>query len=105
MVGGTAFGWGTGSTIILAVALVPVRLCLQHGAAPKIGLGFGAVLKLALAADTASIFIMEVVDNAADGCLRGSERLILIRRSRQGLLLGEANPPALDQRIDRGNDD
>lgn len=65
MVIGTAAGFGNASTILLAVILafffgyaftmVPLL---------KAGLAFGAVLKLALAADTVSITIMEIVDNA-----------------------------------------
>jgi len=62
---GTAMGLSTGLTIALAVALafffgylftmVPL---LRHG------MTLGAALGLALAADTVSIAIMEVVDNA-----------------------------------------
>jgi hypothetical protein len=61
---GTALGWGNGATIVLAVALA-------------FGFGFAltllpllktmnlrSALKLALAADTASITVMEIVDNA-----------------------------------------
>jgi hypothetical protein len=58
-------GWETGPTIGLAVVLafffgyaftmVPLL---------RAGLNFGAVLKLALAADTVSILVMELVDNA-----------------------------------------
>ena len=64
MVVGTALGWSNGATIVLAVALAYV-------------FGFGltllpllkatsvqSALKLALAADTASITVMEIVDNA-----------------------------------------
>ncbi len=62
---GTALGWGAGQTIALAVMLafffgylftmVPL---LRHG------MTLGAALGLAFAADTVSIAIMEVVDNA-----------------------------------------
>ena len=62
---GTALGWGAGQTIALAVAfafffgylftMVPL---LRHG------MTLGAALGLAFAADTVSIAIMEVVDNA-----------------------------------------
>lgn len=62
---GTALGWANAPTIVLAVALafffgyaftmIPLL---------RAGLAFGAVLKLALAADTISILIMEVIDNA-----------------------------------------
>lgn len=62
---GTAWGWGDMSTIALAVALaflfgysftlVPL---LRHG------LSFRRAAGVALAADTASIAVMEIVDNA-----------------------------------------
>lgn len=61
---GTALGWTNAPTIGLAVVLafffgyaftmIPLL---------KAGLAFGAVLKLALASDTVSILIMEIVDN------------------------------------------
>lgn len=61
---GTALGWGAGQTIVLAVLLafffgylftmIPL---LRHGMA------LGAALGLAFASDTASIAIMEIVDN------------------------------------------
>jgi len=62
---GTALGWSTGQTIAAAVALafffgyaftmVPLL---------RAGLAFRAALPLALASDTVSIAIMEIVDNA-----------------------------------------
>ena len=65
MVIGTAMGWGDVATIALAVVLaflfgyaLTIRPLLRSG------LAFGAAAKLALAADTASITIMEIVDNA-----------------------------------------
>jgi hypothetical protein len=64
MVIGTASEWATAPTIALAVGLafffgyaftmVPLL---------RAGIAFGAVLRLALAADTVSIAIMEIVDN------------------------------------------
>ena len=65
MVLGTALGWSNGATIALAVALAFVfgyaltMLPLLRG-----GFGLGRALRVALASDTASIAIMEVVDNA-----------------------------------------
>jgi hypothetical protein len=65
MVIGTALGWGTASTIALAVVLAFVfGYAFTMVPLLRAGLAFGAVLRLALAADTASIVIMEVVDNA-----------------------------------------
>ena len=65
MVIGTALGWGDVATIVLAIVLafffgylltfLPVR---------RAGLSFGAAVKVALAADTVSILVMEIVDNA-----------------------------------------
>ena len=64
MVIGTALGWGNAATIVLAVVLAFIfgySLTLL----PLLkAVGIGAALKLALAADTASITIMEIVDNA-----------------------------------------
>ena len=64
MVIGTALGWGNGATIALAVVLafffgylLTLRPLLAH-------MGFASAAKLALAADTASITVMEIVDNA-----------------------------------------
>jgi len=66
MVIGTALGLSNGATIGLAVALAfafgyafTMLPLLRHGIAPR------QALRLALAADTASIAIMEVVDNLA----------------------------------------
>jgi hypothetical protein len=65
MVIGTALGWGTAATIVLAVALAFLfGYAFTMVPLLRAGLVFGAVLQLALAADTASIFIMEIVDNA-----------------------------------------
>ena len=61
----TALGWGTAAAIVLAIALAFVfgyALTLRPLLAA--GLGLGAALRLALAADTVSIAVMEVVDNA-----------------------------------------
>src|SRR5688572_22487625 len=64
MVLGTALGWGNGATIALAVALA-----FFFGFALTLlplfkATDIHAALKLALAADTASITMMEIVDNA-----------------------------------------
>jgi hypothetical protein len=64
MVIGTALGWGNGATIALAVVLA-----FFFGYALTLvpllkALSFGTAVRLALASDTASITIMEIVDNA-----------------------------------------
>jgi Domain of unknown function (DUF4396) len=65
MVIGTALGWGDAATIALAVLLA---FAFGYGLTmiPLIrsGLAYGTVLSLALASDTVSITIMEIVDNA-----------------------------------------
>jgi hypothetical protein len=64
MVIGTAFGWGNGATIALAVVLafffgylLTLRPLLRQ-------MSFARAARLALASDTASITVMEIVDNA-----------------------------------------
>ena len=65
MIIGTALGWGDWQTIALAVVLAfffgysLTMLPLLRG-----GLAFAAAVPIALAADTVSITIMEIVDNA-----------------------------------------
>jgi putative intracellular protease/amidase len=64
MVIGTALGWGNVATIALAVVLA---FAFGFGLTllPLLkAMGLGSALKLALAADTASITVMEIVDNA-----------------------------------------
>jgi hypothetical protein len=63
MVIGTALGWGNGATIALAVVLA-----FLFGYALTLlpllkAMGAASAMKLALAADTASITVMEIVDN------------------------------------------
>ena len=65
MVVGTALGWHNAATVVLSIALafffgyaLTMRSALGHG------LALGAAFQLALAADTVSILVMEVVDNA-----------------------------------------
>jgi uncharacterized membrane-anchored protein len=62
---GTALGWGNAATIALAVALAFVS-GFGLTAVPFLRRGYtpAAALRIALAADAASITIMEIVDNA-----------------------------------------
>ena len=65
MVIGTAAGLSNTATIALAVVLAFVfGYALTMRGVLRAGVGFGAALKVALAADTVSIAVMEVVDNA-----------------------------------------
>ena len=65
MVIGTALGWGNVATIALAVILAFIfGYALTMIPLIRSGMALGSVLSLALAADTVSITIMEIVDNA-----------------------------------------
>lgn len=62
---GTALGWGTVATIALAVVLAFLfGYSLTLVPLLRAGLGMRKAARIALAADTASITIMEIVDNA-----------------------------------------
>ncbi|MGH3039235.1 MAG: DUF4396 domain-containing protein [Gaiellaceae bacterium] len=61
---GTALGWGNLATIALAVGLAYLfGFALTSLPLFRAGLTFGAIVPIALAADTVSITIMEVIDN------------------------------------------
>ena len=65
MVIGTALGWGNAATIVLAVILAFFfGYALTMLPLLRSGIALAAAVKLALASDTASIAIMEIVDNA-----------------------------------------
>ncbi|MFJ8961863.1 DUF4396 domain-containing protein [Lentzea sp. NPDC102401] len=65
MVIGTALGWSTLSTIVLAIALAFVfGYSLTIRPVLKSGLPLRAAIGVAFAADTVSIAVMEIVDNA-----------------------------------------
>jgi hypothetical protein len=65
MVVGTALGWSDTATIVLAVALAFVfGYSLTIAPVLRSGLALGAAIGVAFAADTLSITVMEIVDNA-----------------------------------------
>lgn len=65
MIIGTALGWSNLATVVLAVGLAFVfGYALTMREILKAGVGFRRALKVALAADTISIAVMEIVDNA-----------------------------------------
>src|ERR671929_317836 len=65
MIIGSALGWSNWGTIVLAVALAFLfGYSLTSLPLLRAGLALSAVVPLALASDTISIAIMEVVDNA-----------------------------------------
>ena len=65
MIIGTALGWGDWETIALAIVLA-FLFGYSFTAVPLLrsGLALGAAASIALAADTISIAVMELVDNA-----------------------------------------
>lgn len=70
---GTALGWGTGHTIILAIVLAfAFGYALTTTPLLRHGMTLGAALTLAFASDTASIAIMEIVDNAVMSAVPGA---------------------------------
>jgi hypothetical protein len=65
MVIGTALGLHDAATVVLAVALAFVfGYALTMRGVLRAGVGFRQALRVALAADTVSIAVMEIVDNA-----------------------------------------
>ncbi|MBB5805907.1 hypothetical protein F4560_005675 [Saccharothrix ecbatanensis] len=65
MVIGTAIGLPNWGTVVLAVALAFFfGYALTLRGVLRTGVSFGAAVKVALAADTVSITVMEIVDNA-----------------------------------------
>jgi hypothetical protein len=64
MVIGTALGWHNGATVVLAIALAFFfGYLLTATAMLRAGMSLGAAVRIALAADTVSILVMEIVDN------------------------------------------
>lgn len=70
---GTALGWPDAATIALAVALA-FLFGYSFSTVPLVraGLGFFAALNLVFAADTLSIAVMEIVDNAVMALIPGA---------------------------------
>ncbi|HEY6743542.1 MAG TPA: DUF4396 domain-containing protein [Lapillicoccus sp.] len=65
MVVGTWLGWSSLATVVLSIALAFVfGYALTVRSVLRSGLDVRSALKVALAADTASIAVMEVIDNA-----------------------------------------
>jgi hypothetical protein len=66
MVIATALGWGDAASIALAVGLAFLfGYALTSVPLVRAGLSFAAIVPIALAADTVSIAIMELIDNLA----------------------------------------
>jgi hypothetical protein len=109
MIIGTSLGWGNGETILLSIVLAFLfgysltMLPLLRG-----GIALAAAVPVALAADTISITIMEIVDNAIilviPGAMEAGVTDILFWGSLAGALLiaGAAAFPANRYLIARG---
>ena len=64
MIVGTALGWSNLGTVVISVVLAFVfGYSLTMRSVLGAGVAFGQALRVALAADTVSIAVMEVVDN------------------------------------------
>ncbi|MFI9026043.1 DUF4396 domain-containing protein [Streptomyces sp. NPDC053560] len=73
MVIGTALGWHNVPTMVLAIALAFVfGYSLTLRGVLRAGLGFRAAVKVALAADTLSIAVMELIDNGVIALVPGA---------------------------------
>ncbi|GIH70388.1 DUF4396 domain-containing protein [Sphaerimonospora thailandensis] len=73
MVVGTALGWGNAPTVILSVALAFLfGYALTLLSLRRAGVGWREAVRLALAADTLSILVMEIVDNGVMVALPGA---------------------------------
>ncbi|GAA2599860.1 DUF4396 domain-containing protein [Streptomyces axinellae] len=73
MVIGTALAWSNAPTVVLATALAFVfGYSLTMSAVLRAGLGFKEAIKVALAADTVSILVMELIDNGVELVIPGA---------------------------------
>jgi hypothetical protein len=64
MIVGTAFGWSNGGTVAISIALAFLTgYSLTSLPLLRAGFGLAAIVPIALATDTASIGLMELVDN------------------------------------------
>ena len=109
MVTGTALGLATGATIALAVALAfAFGYAFTMVPLLRSGMPLGTAAKLALAADSASIALMEIVDNglmlAIPGAMEAglASRLFWLALATSLLLAGAAAYPLNRWLISRG---
>jgi hypothetical protein len=81
MVIGTALGWGNPPTMVLAIALAFLfGYSLTLRGVLRAGVGFRTAFRVALAADTLSIAVMELIDNG----------VIVLWPSAMGAMLSDA---------------
>jgi hypothetical protein len=89
MVIGTALAWGNVQTMVLAIILAFIfGYSFTLVAVVRAGLGLAAALKVALAADTVSIAVMELVDNGIIALTPGAMEAHLTDGLFWGSLLG-----------------
>jgi hypothetical protein len=109
MIIGTAFGWSNGGTIAISIALA-FLFGYTFTSVPllRAGMALGAVVPLALASDTISIAIMELVDTAVVVLIPGaldatlSDALFWASLAAALLLAGAAAYPANRWLLARG---
>jgi hypothetical protein len=109
MVTGTTLDWGNGETIVLSIALAFLfGYSLTMLPLLRVGIVLAAAIPVAVAADTISITIMEIVDNAIilviPGAMEAGLTDVLFWGSLAGSLLiaGAAAYPANRYLIARG---
>ena len=86
---GTALGWSDVATIALAIGLAYLfGFGLTSLPLFRAGLAFGAIVPIALAADTVSITIMEAIDNAFVALVPGAMESGLLDPLLWGAVLG-----------------
>ncbi|MGW5635139.1 DUF4396 domain-containing protein [Streptomyces sp. NPDC003832] len=89
MVIGTALGWGNAPTMVLAITLAFLfGYSFTLFAVVRAGLGLRSAVKVALAADTVSIAVMELVDNTIIALTPGAMEAHLDEGLFWGALLG-----------------
>jgi hypothetical protein len=73
MILGTAFAWSNGATIAVSIVLAFIfGYSFTSYPLLRSGMALGAVIPLALASDTISITIMEIVDNTVVALIPGA---------------------------------
>ncbi|MEU1316733.1 DUF4396 domain-containing protein [Streptomyces tibetensis] len=89
MVIGTALGWGNAPTMVVAIGLAFLfGYSFTLFAVLRAGLSLKAAIRVALAADTVSIAVMELVDNAIVALTPGAMDAQLSEGLFWGALLG-----------------
>ena len=111
MVLATWWGWSTVPSLALAIVLAFFfGYLLTYTSVRRAGLGVGAAVSTALAADTVSITVMEIVDNAflvllpgaMEATLSSAAVLVVAGRGAGGRLRGHGAGQQVDDRPRQG---